>query len=58
MPIYIYLPDPDAHRARAKAAGAEMVTEPHDHEDYPGRGHDACDAESYVWGFGRDNPWA
>ncbi len=56
--LYIYVPDPDTHCARARAAGAEIVAEPFDNEGYPGRGYAARDPEGYVWSFGSYDPWA
>lgn len=50
--------DPDAHHARAKAAGAEIVTEPHDNEGYPGRSYNCRDPEGNDWDFGTYDPWA
>jgi uncharacterized glyoxalase superfamily protein PhnB len=50
--------DPDAHFARAKAAGAEIVTEPHANEGYPGRSYNARDPEGNDWDFGTYDPWA
>lgn len=56
--IYVVLDDPDAHAAVARAAGAELIDEPHDNEGYPGRGYSARDLEGYVWSFGSYDPWA
>lgn len=53
-----YVPDPDAHHDRAKAAGAEILTAPHDNPGYPGRSYDARDPEGNVWNFGSYDPWA
>ena len=58
MSVYAVVADADAHHARAKAAGAEIVVEPHDNEGYPGRGYDARDPEGNVWNFGTYDPWA
>ncbi len=55
--IYVALADPDAHHARAKAAGAEIVAAPHD-KDYGGRGYDARDSGGNLWSFGSYDPWA
>lgn len=54
---YIVVPDADAHYARAKAAGAEIVFDIKD-EDYGGRGYAARDPEGQVWNFGTYDPWA
>lgn len=56
--LYVYVADPDAHCTHARSAGAEIVTEPHDNEGYPGRGYAARDPEGHVWGFGSYDPWA
>ena len=54
---YVVIPDPDAHHARAVAAGAEIIRPVHD-EDYGGR-HYACrDPEGHLWHFGSYDPWA
>jgi len=50
--------DPDAHFARAKAGGADIVTEPHDNEGYPGRSYNVRDPEGNNWDFGTYDPWA
>ncbi len=42
----------------AVAAGAEILTPPHDNEGYPGRGYDARDPEGHVWSFGSYDPYA
>jgi uncharacterized glyoxalase superfamily protein PhnB len=56
--IYVVVPDADAHCARARAAGAEIVTEPHDNEGYPGRSYNARDPEENYWSLGTFDPWA
>jgi uncharacterized glyoxalase superfamily protein PhnB len=53
---YIIVPDADAHYARAKAAGAEILIEIKD-EDYGGRGYSCRDVEGHIWNFGTYNPW-
>jgi uncharacterized glyoxalase superfamily protein PhnB len=58
LSLYVYVADPDAHCAKAREAGAEIITEPHDNEGYPGRGYAARDLEGHVWSFGSYNPWA
>ena len=50
--------DVDGHYARAKAAGAEIVTELHDNRGYPGKSYNARDPEGNDWDFGTYNPWA
>ncbi len=49
MGVFIYLDDVDAHRARAQAAGAEIVQPPHD-ESY-GRTYTARDLDGHPWFF-------
>lgn len=46
----------DAHYARAKAAGAEIVIELAD-QDYGGRGYACKDPEGHLWWFGSYDPW-
>lgn len=58
MCVCAVIDDPDAHAARAEAAGAEILTRPHDNEGYPGRSYDARDPEGNVWNFGSYDPWA
>ena len=55
--ICVALDDPDAHYARAAAAGAPIVAPPHDNE-YGGRGYEARDCEGNVWSFGSYDPYA
>ncbi len=54
--IYAVVEDADAHRAVAKAAGAEIVTDTHDNDGYPGRSYSARDPEGNVWDFGTYDP--
>lgn len=54
--IYIVVPDPDAHCARARAAGAWLMTEVEDQE-YGGRNYSCRDPEGHVWSFGNYDPW-
>jgi len=49
--------DADAHYARAKAAGAEIVIELTT-QDYGGRDYTARDPEGHIWTFGTYDPWA
>jgi uncharacterized glyoxalase superfamily protein PhnB len=53
---YVVVADCDAHYARAKRAGAQIVHEIHD-EGYGGRGYACCDLEGHLWYFGSFNPW-
>ena len=54
--LYLIVDDVDAHAARARAAGAEIVLGPDD-KDYGGRGYSARDPEGNVWSFGTYDPW-
>ena len=53
--ISVYVPDPDAHYARAKSAGAEIVRDIQD-EEYGARGYLAKDIEGNHWYFGDYRP--
>jgi uncharacterized glyoxalase superfamily protein PhnB len=55
--VYVVVSDPDAHHARAKAAGAEIVREPND-TDYGSRDYAARDLEQNVWYFGTYQPFS
>ncbi|MDQ3697589.1 MAG: VOC family protein [Gemmatimonadota bacterium] len=54
---YVIVADTDAHYARAKAAGAEIVMDIKD-EAYGGRGYSSRDPEGHLWNFGSYDPWA
>lgn len=54
---YIVVPDADAAFARAVAAGAKVVTEPHN-TDYGSRDFTVKDPEGYSWSAGTYDPWA
>ena len=54
---YVIIDDVDAHCARARAAGAEIVMEPAD-QDYGGRLYICRDIERHLWNFGSYDPWA
>jgi uncharacterized glyoxalase superfamily protein PhnB len=54
--VYVVVPDVDAHCARAKAAGAEVLYGPRD-TDYGSREYAARDPEGNVWSFGTYDPW-
>jgi uncharacterized glyoxalase superfamily protein PhnB len=58
MCVCAVIDDPDAHAARAAAAGARIIRGPYDNQGYPGRAYDAFDTEGNVWNFGSYNPWA
>ncbi len=53
---YIVVKDVDAHHARAKAAGAEIVIDIKD-EDYGGRDYTCRGPEGHIWTFGSYDPW-
>ena len=53
---YVIVKEVDAHYARAKAAGAVIVTDIKD-EDYGGRGYSCRDSEGHLWNFGSYDPW-
>lgn len=55
MAPYVYVSDIDAHCARARAAGAEIVKEPFN-TDYGSRDYAARDCEGHVWSFGTYRP--
>jgi len=55
--IYVAVDDPDAHYARAKAAGAEILREIGD-TDYGSRNYVARDPEGHEWSFGTYRPAA
>jgi uncharacterized glyoxalase superfamily protein PhnB len=52
---YIVIDDPDAHYARAQAAGVEIVRELRN-EEYGSRGYTARDHEGNLWSFGTYRP--
>jgi uncharacterized glyoxalase superfamily protein PhnB len=54
--IYVYVEDVDAHYARAKAAGAEIVRDLAN-TDYGSREYSARDFEGHLWSFGSYDPW-
>ncbi|WP_303976893.1 VOC family protein [Dongia mobilis] len=56
MGIYMHVPDIDAHYARAKAAGAEIVR-PLADTSYGAREYSARDAGGHLWSFGTYDPW-
>jgi uncharacterized glyoxalase superfamily protein PhnB len=53
--LYVVVPDPDAHHARASAAGARIVRELSD-MDYGSREYSARDLEGNLWSFGTYDP--
>ena len=48
--LYVYVDDVDAHCARAREAGAEIIEEPAD-QPYGDRRYGACDPEGHHWYF-------
>ena len=54
--VCVIVTDPDAHYARAKTAGADIVIDIAD-QHYGGRGYACRDPEGYVWWFGSYDPW-
>lgn len=52
---YVAISNVDEHYARAKAAGAEIITELHD-TDYGSRDYAAKDIEGHSWFFGIYQP--
>jgi len=55
--IYVRVDDVDAHHARARAAGAEIVR-PLADTDYGARKYSVRDLEGNLWSFGTYDPWA
>lgn len=56
MSLYITVPDPDAHHATARAAGATVVRELQD-TDYGSREYSVRDPEGNLWSFGTYDPY-
>ncbi len=54
--LIVYVQDPDAHYARACAAGAEVLI-PIEDKPYGGRGYTCRDPEGHTWAFGSYDPW-
>ncbi|MEA2166977.1 MAG: hypothetical protein QOF76_277 [Solirubrobacteraceae bacterium] len=55
--IYAVVADPDAHHARAVAAGAKVTRELSD-MDYGSREYGVEDSEGHSWSFGTYDPYA
>jgi len=55
--MYVAVDEPDAHCARARSAGAEIIVELHD-TGYGSRDYAARDFEGNVWFFGTYRPAA
>jgi uncharacterized glyoxalase superfamily protein PhnB len=54
--IYVTVPNADAHFARARDAGALVLSDPHGSPDGTFRGYSARDPEGNLWSFGTDRP--
>jgi uncharacterized glyoxalase superfamily protein PhnB len=52
---HVYVPDPDAHFARAQQQGARIVGAPRD-TPWGSRGYSARDLEGFLWGFSSYRP--
>lgn len=55
--IYVIVDDVAAHADVARAAGAEIVSEPEDQE-YGGSSYAVRDPEGHIWSFGDYSPWS
>jgi uncharacterized glyoxalase superfamily protein PhnB len=53
---YLLVSDADAHYARAKASGAEIILDIQD-DDFGGRSYACRDPEGHIWNFGTYDPW-
>lgn len=53
--LSVYVDDPDAHMAKAVAAGAK-ITQPIRDEEYGARGYGVTDLEGHHWYFGNYRP--
>jgi uncharacterized glyoxalase superfamily protein PhnB len=53
---YLVVDEVDAHYARTKAAGAEIVLELKS-DGSGGRGYSCRDPQGHIWNFGTYNPW-
>jgi uncharacterized glyoxalase superfamily protein PhnB len=53
--VAVYVADVDAHYARAKAAGAQIVRELED-TPYGSREYSVRDLEGFLWSFGTYRP--
>jgi uncharacterized glyoxalase superfamily protein PhnB len=53
--VYVVIPHPDEHYARAKAAGAEITIELYT-SDWGSRGYTCKDIEGHDWSFGTYQP--
>jgi uncharacterized glyoxalase superfamily protein PhnB len=57
MTLYAIVTDPDAHHAKAMAAGLEIIMPLRD-ESYGGREYSVRDPEGHIWTFGTYDPFA
>ena len=55
--LYVVTPDVEAHYARARAHGAEVLI-PLTAQGYGGSDYTCRDLQGYVWTFGSYDPWA
>jgi uncharacterized glyoxalase superfamily protein PhnB len=53
---YLVVGDADAHYARAKASGAEIIVDIQ-HDGIGGRSYSCRDPEGHIWSFGTYDPW-
>jgi len=53
---YLQVRDADAHCARAKSSGAEIILDIQD-DDFGGRSYACRDPEGHIWNFGTYDPW-
>jgi uncharacterized glyoxalase superfamily protein PhnB len=53
--LFVYVDDVDAHFARARAGGAQIVSEPsnRDYDDWEDRTYETLDCEGHRWWFGQ-----
>lgn len=55
--IYVIVDDVRGHAEAARAAGADIVSEPEE-QDYGGWNYSVRDLEGHIWSFGDYSPWA
>jgi uncharacterized glyoxalase superfamily protein PhnB len=53
---YLLVSDADAHCARARSSGAEIILDIQD-DDFGGRSYACRDSEGHIWNFGTYDPW-
>jgi uncharacterized glyoxalase superfamily protein PhnB len=53
---YLLVSDADAHCARARSSGAEMILDIQD-DEFGGRSYACRDPEGHIWNFGTYDPW-